>query len=82
MQVAFEFYGAGILAAIVLGVGTSTAWEKGWPRALSSGVQSLWRSARANLLVRAREHIGHAVQAQADGYAPKGYYEAQHRWPA
>jgi hypothetical protein len=43
MQVVFEFSGAGILAAIVLGVATSTAWEKGWPKCLSSGA----RAARA-----------------------------------
>ena len=38
MQVAFDFSGAGILAAIVLGVTTSTLWSKGWPKMLSSGV--------------------------------------------
>lgn len=35
--VKFEFSGAGILAAIGLGVGVGTAWTAGWPRCLSSG---------------------------------------------
>ena len=39
MQVHLDFSGAGILSAIVLGVATSTAWDKGWPGVLSSGAR-------------------------------------------